>query len=239
MLKIDSEGEAVWDRAYGGELDEVGYCALLLPDGILACGFTKSFGSGMEDVYLVRTDLEGTLLWQKAWGDEQDDRGWAVLGSDGEFYVVGRTRSQAGDSEVLLLRVDPDGDVLWNRTYGGPGQDEALAALTTEDGSIVTAGLTESLGAGKSDVHLLRLTSGGDIITEATFGGAEYDEAKAIVEDDGGYIMAGWTSSSGEGDEDVYVLKVVPETWPILSSLLASFYLYGFSTRHSRQSHAK
>jgi len=98
-------------------------------------------------------------------------------------------------------------DTLWTRTYGGAGTDRAYAIQCTDDGGYVLAGFTCSL-SGVEDAYLVKTDSNGDTLWTSSYGGEGYDYAQDVRQtNDGGYIIAGHTSSFGAGSYDMYLVK--------------------------------
>ena len=98
---------------------------------------------------------------------------------------------------------------VWQKTYGGSDHDVAEAIISTEDGGFIVAGWTKSFGNGKSDVYLIRIDKDGNKVWQKTYGGSNHDVAEAIIPtEDGGFIVAGYTASFGNGGRDVYLIKI-------------------------------
>jgi len=127
----------------------------------------------------------------------------------GGFILVGQTESfGAGSKDVYLIKTDVVGDTLWTKTFGGTAVDWAIDVRQTPDGGYVIAGATQSFGAGGEDVYLIRTDSLGDTLWTKTFGGAGMDAGTSLaLTDDCGIIVTGYTSSSGFGSYDAYVIK--------------------------------
>jgi hypothetical protein len=88
-------------------------------------------------------------------------------------------------------------------------EDWANSIIQTKDRGYMVAGWTSSMGAGKTDVWIIKLNKRGDLVWDRTFGGSEDDEAHSIIQtEDGGYAVAGWTESKGAGNSDVWVIKL-------------------------------
>jgi len=116
---------------------------------------------------------------------------------------------------------------MWSRTYGGAGQEVAYAVVETSDGGYALAGYTLSFGAGSYDFWLVKTDADGSMIWNQRYGGAEDDIAYSlVVTSDGGFAIAGETSSFGAGDSDFWLVKTneygIPEfpSWAILPLLL-------------------
>jgi hypothetical protein len=109
LVKTDTGGENPQNFSFGGPGTELAYDARLLPDGgCIIVGTTSSFGSGSNDVYLVRTDSLEDSLWTRTYGGARDDQGTSVSPCfDGGYIVAGWTRSFSVEStDVLLVKTD-------------------------------------------------------------------------------------------------------------------------------------
>jgi hypothetical protein len=167
LVKVDANGGTLWERAYGGEDEDVGYCVQQTTDGgYVVAGYTNSFGgSYWHDVYLVRTNAHGDTLWTRTFGGTSFDQGYSVQQTtDGGYITVGGTSSfGVGGTAAYLIKTDADGDTLWTRTYGGDDDDVGYAVQQTSDGGFIIAGVTESYGAGSADVYLIKTDSLGNV----------------------------------------------------------------------------
>jgi hypothetical protein len=169
LIRTDSDGEIQWTRTFGGTADDEGYYVQQTADGgFILTGYSKSFGAGQKDVYLVRTDADGDVVWTKTLGGSSVDVGESVLQTaDGGYVITGFTSSYgAGGMDVYLLRTDSAGDTLWTKTMGGTGYDRCNSVQISADGGYFAAGLTTSFGSGSSDVYLIKLDPETGIETE-------------------------------------------------------------------------
>jgi len=209
LIKTDTNGDTLWTRTYGGGGGDYGYAVEQTTDGgYIVAGGTNSFGAGLSDMYLIKTDSIGDTLWTKTYGGVNSDWAYAVeQTTDGGYIVAGNTKSfGAGDYDVYLIKTDSIGDTLWTRTYGGGSGDRASAVQQTTDGGYIVAGSTGSFGAGSSDVYLIKTDANGDTLWTKTYGGGSGDWASAVQQtNDGGYIMTGHTHSFGGGV--LYLIK--------------------------------
>jgi uncharacterized delta-60 repeat protein len=124
--------------------------------------------------------------------------------------VAGSTYSfGAGNFDFWVLKLNADGTVAWQKTYGGASADWGNYIQQTADGGYIVAGYTDSFGAGASDLWILKLNADGTIAWQKTYGGTGADSANAVQQTaDGGYIVAGYTNSFGEGRGDFWILKL-------------------------------
>jgi hypothetical protein len=110
--------------------------------------------------------------------------------------------------DAWLIKTDANGHEEWNKTFGGEGDDAANSVGQTSDGDYIIAGYTESYGAGKHDVWLIKTDEKGIELWNRTFEGIKDDEANSVRQTyDGGYILAG-TKSYGPGGSDVWLINV-------------------------------
>ncbi len=150
-------------------------------------------------------------LWTRAYGGTAwDDGNDLRQTSDGGFIVAGMTQSFGqGSYDVYLLRTDARGDTLWTRTFGGPGLEDARGVIETRDGGFAIIGRSASSGAGGSDLYVVRTNANGEEVWSNTYGGSDEDDGQAILElPDGGFWLVGQTASEGNGDDDVYLVRV-------------------------------
>ncbi len=158
LIKTDSNGDTLWTKTYGGTDSDKGYFVKECTDsGFIIVGETKFSGTDLEDVYLIRTDLNGDTLWTKTYGGTDSDKGYSVQEcADSGFIIVGYT-SSFGDGNVYLIKTNTDGDTLWTKTYGGTKYDEGNSVQECAGGGFIIAGYTNSFGAGKNDVYLIKI----------------------------------------------------------------------------------
>ena len=212
VLRLDDSGNVVWQRAYGGAGFDQGDDIRFTPDGgfIAAC-FTTSAGAGQEDLWLLKLDAAGGIQWQRTLGGTAADLAEHVeTTSDGGYLATGFTRSFGfGRNDVWVIKLSPSGDVLWQRVIGAPGDDIPEYLEKTADGGFVIAGATDSFGAGGTDAFLLKFDASGVLQWQRAYGGSGADYAESVRQTgDGGFIIGGHTDSSGAGGHDVWAVRL-------------------------------
>ena len=203
----------VWDQTFGADKEEKGYGVTVTPDGDIAvAGVTRSFSKGKEDFYVVKTDPNGKLLWEKRLGKARKDIAYAIDNApDGGFYICGTSKSYSkeGDYDMVVMRLDANGAVLWGKSLGGSGKDYGYDLVTTRDGGVAAIGKTKSFGHGHYDMYVVKLSPEGKLLWSKAFGGEDNDEGHGITElPDGSLIAVGGTESFGAGDFDFYIVKL-------------------------------
>jgi len=212
VIKLDSNGNLQWTKTIGGQHREEGTSLIQTSDGGYAiAGVTISFGAGEADVYVVKLDANGKPQWTKTIGGPKDDRGFSLIQtSDGGYAIAGYTKSfGAGEWDFYVVKLDANGNLQWTKTIGGPKDDQGFSLIQTSDGGYVIAGGTDSFGAGKADVYVVKLDANGNLQWTKTIGGEYFDGGSSIIQTaDGGYAIGGATTSFGAGLLDVYVVKL-------------------------------
>jgi hypothetical protein len=212
LLKTDRNGKEEWSKTFGGSDDDRAFAVEQTSDGgYIVAGGTRSFGAGQDDVFLLRTDADGDQLWLRTFGGAEWDSARSVQQtSDGGFIVAGTTTSfGAGFQDVYLIKTDNNGYHVWPMTtFGGTGIDWGNSVRQTSDGGYIVAGSTGSFGAGSDDAYLIKVSQSGFKVWSKTFGGTANDSARSVRQtSDGGYILAGATTSFGAGGADFYLIK--------------------------------
>jgi hypothetical protein len=207
VLRLDSEGNVVWNQTFlegsGSEFRSV----LNLDDGFLLVG-NVFLPSGKTDGYVVRIDDEGKTCWNITLDGEDFGKLFSAVKVQDGFVLVGLSYSFGGDSEVLVVKIDDDGNEVWSKTFGGAMEDAGRAVASVEGNCYVVAGYTNSMSNGDYDFLLLKLDASGNMVWNKTYGGTESDKAYAIAETRGGCVVTGDTRSKGAGESDAWIIKV-------------------------------
>jgi len=262
LVKTDAFGNMEWNKTYGGPDDDRARSVLQTNDGgYMVAGSTTSFYVGWSDAWLIKTDSNGNMQWNKTYGggEQYSESATCIVQTiDGGYAFTGR-RYVAGYADFWLVKIDSNGNQLWTKTFEGAQGDESLSVAHTNDGGYIIAGHTYSFGAyygeiwlvktdtngnqqwGKTfrgqigasaysvrqandygyiitgtvditfsnyDFWLIKTDSMGNMQWNKTYGGAQNDHAYCIVQTiDGGYAVAGGTSSFGAGLSDAWVVK--------------------------------
>lgn len=160
LIKTDSDGEKTWQKTYGGEdFDCASSIRRTSDGGYVIVGSTRSSGSGEDDVYLLRLDSAGNVVWSKTYGGEGYDWGEGVQQtSDGGFAIVGITGlDESKWFDIYLIKTDETGNTLWSKTFGGVNWDAGYAVFEVQDGSYVIGGNSASLVDYSSDMFLSKV----------------------------------------------------------------------------------
>ncbi len=212
MVKLDSYFNIEWTKTIGGNNIDVGNSITQTSDGgYVIVGYTGSYGAGNYDVYLIKLDSIGNVKWTRTVGGTGYDYGNSVVqAKDGGLVISGYTGSfGAGSYDVYVVKLDSVGNLKWTKTIGGTGDDEGNSITLTKDGGYAITGGTQSFGAGKEDVYVVKLDSLGNLKWTKTIGGTGDDAGNAIIQtNDNGYAITGQSDSYVGGGLDEYIVKL-------------------------------
>ncbi|MFX0194902.1 MAG: carboxypeptidase regulatory-like domain-containing protein [Candidatus Hodarchaeota archaeon] len=211
-VTVGAEPAIQWENTFGGNSDDTSSAVQQTSDGgYIIAGTTESYSTWGSDVYLIKTDAGGNKVWQQCFNKSEEDDGWSVQQtSDGGYIIAGRAYlgGEKGH-DVYLIKTNSSGSKQWESTFGGNSYDYGYSVQQTSDGGYIIAGVTNSYGAGFTDVYIVKTNSSGEMQWQRTFGGGSSDYGKSVeLTSDGGYIIAGQTGSFGAGGPDAYLVKI-------------------------------
>ena len=235
VVKLDANGEIVWQRLYGGTQADGGRAIQQTKDGgyIVAASSSSSDGDvsvnrGGQDFWIIKLDAVGNIVWQRTFGGSGDDVPASIRQTtDGGYIVAGYTESNDGDvsgnnglRDFWIIRLDAEGNLIWQRALGGTRFDQAACVQQTRDGGFIIVGESNSRDGdvsqnnGGVDFWVVKLDAGGNLIWEKSLGGPGGEGAQSVQQtSDGGYIIAGGTTrgrfnSSRQRGFDFWIVKL-------------------------------
>ena len=155
IMKINELGDTLWTKTYGGYQDDVGAHSIQTSDlGYIVTGQTSSYGNGVNDLWLIKTDASGDSLWTRLYGGSSLDEGSFVQQtSDNGYIITGINFSQVlpDYGDAWLVKTDSVGIKLWEKTFGGLGLDWGRTVQQTSDGGYALTGWREIVFNGEPD----------------------------------------------------------------------------------------
>lgn len=219
---MDASGTIEWSKYYGGLLTDTPEGIVQTEDnGYIIVGGSDSMDTditnniGSYDFWVVKISATGIVDWEKSYGGDEIDIAWSIVKSgDGNFLIVGDTRSNnvdisnnIGAADLWLIKISPLGELLWEKTLGGTSFDVARDITATQDGGFLLAGSSRSNDVdvsknnGQNDAWALKIDSNGTIEWETSVGGTNIDFAYGITElNNKKVVVVGDTYSN---DEDI------------------------------------
>jgi hypothetical protein len=223
IIKIDQDGNKLWDRTYGGNvMDFFGSTISTSDGGYLLGGYTNSGQAydktepsrGEYDYWVVKVDANGNKLWDKTLGGSGYDAGGGVLQTlDGGYLVWGQSPSPAsgdksensfGDVDVWIVKLNANGQKLWDKTIGGNNYDDCNVIRQTSDGGYILAGNSTSTISGfksencrgEMDFWVLKVDANFQKVWDKTIGGSNNDFLRSMtLTSDGNILLAGRSES--------------------------------------------
>jgi hypothetical protein len=229
IVKVDANGNKLWDKRYGGPGDDELRAMEITSDGGYIFVGESSSGIGGEktesnhgefDVWAVKTDVNGNLQWEATYGGSLDDRVNAIQQTPDGGFIIGAwtispvgfdvTQTGRGSSDMWLIKTDANGLKLWDGRYGGNDNEYLYSLGQTQDGGFILGGYTRSNvngevtipGKGGFDFWIVKTDIDGVKLWDKRYGGQQDEKGKSIaVTADGGFVMGGWSESLSGGDK--------------------------------------
>lgn len=229
IVKINSSGNIEWEKTFGGSGGDALLAVKQTNDGgYILAGFSDSGISGDKtesslggnDYWIIKINSTGILEWQNTIGGGSDDYLNSIIQTPDDGFLLGgsshsgisgdKTETVSGFDDYWIVKTDNAGNIEWQNTIGGNG-NEALTSLNfTLDGNFIIGGYSDSELSGDKteasnglfDYWILKLDINGNIIWQNTIGGTSNDNLGSITPtEDGGFIIAGQSSSGISGDK--------------------------------------
>ncbi len=223
IIKLNSNGNVEWQKTYGGSSYDDGYDIIQTNDGGFAvAGHSRSIDGDLtglnnadnNDIWLLKIDNIGNIMWQKMYGGTGDDQGRKIYQTaDNGFIIGGETTSTNGDVsynhgyyDYWAIKLNNLGAIEWQKTYGGIGQDSLMDILPTTDGGYILSGFSSSKSGdvsgnhGSTDVWVVKISNSGNMEWQKSLGGTKTELGYEIIQTtDGGYLQSAWAESN-DGD---------------------------------------
>ena len=208
LISVDKLGNSVWEKAFGGPNTDVGYAVRQAADGgFVIAGCKQPLVSGDDTAWMLKTDADGELAWEKTFGtiatsteeillEQAKD---VQLTADGGYVLAGHNHPAVGDFDGWLIKTDDEGNMEWDRTIGGENWDQAEAVVLTADGGYALAGMSRSYGPW-NQAWLVKTDAAGNQEWEKHFGGADDEWAYGLKQtgDEANVLIA---TCSGNGQQ--------------------------------------
>lgn len=219
VVKINENGEKVWDKVFKDYYNSIGNSIITTYDhNLVFTGFCYKDGAYFSDVWVVKMDEDGNVVWEKTFGSDGDDVANCVIEtSDHGYAIVGGTEANADfRTDFWLLKLDENGNKVWDQTFGGAKEDYAKCVVETSDKGLALAGYTQSKGSGDRGSNrsfwVIKTDSQGNLLWDNTYGESHFDVATSIcTTPDDGLAVAGYTKSEGVVNNDILVFKLAAD----------------------------
>ena len=218
LIRINSQGDSLWTKTFGGSGLELGADVQILEDGgFILLGSTESFGNGGSDIWLIKTDSEGEITWTKTFGDNSSDYGKSILKTPDDGYIIrGVTESFGyGNTTLVLIKIDSTGNKIWDNAFGGSDGEDGNALEETNDGGHILICHSYVHENSAYDIRLIKIDGSGSVDWDKTYGSLTDNYGFSVLQTfDGGYALTGSIGILGDGDinhSDIWLIKTDPE----------------------------
>ncbi len=244
VIKINSTGQKVWDKTFGGSNTEQLSSIIPTSDGgyILGgrslsniSGDKSENSKGDYDYWIVKINSSGQKVWDKTYGGSKtdilnsitqtSDGGFALLGHSNSNISGDKSENSKGETDYWIVKINSSGQKEWDKTFGGILFDLFPVINSTSDGGYILAGFSESNMSGDKtensrgsfDYWIVKINSLGQKEWDKTFGGSNGEILNSITQSlDGGYVLAGYSNSNVSGDKlensrggnDYWIVKI-------------------------------
>lgn len=216
-----------WEKDFGGAATDEGTSVIqTLDHGFLTVGFSESFGEDNDlDVYVVKTDIDGNIVWSKAYDLGYIEHGYKVLeAADGGFVIVGDIISRFGDSkDLLLLKISKTGELLWHRVYEKSGNQIGWSITKAINGGYIIAGETSDSLENDRDILVVAVDEMGVERWSRTYGGPKDDIARSICTTKDGYALVGVFENAIGFDNNLFIQTIDTLGQPGWADTLSTF----------------
>lgn len=212
VAKVSLAGKLLWEKAMGGKRDENAGGIVGTDDGgVIFAGDSESFGKTYRDIYYGKLNKDGKTVFSRVIGGKKTDEAHGLTRlKDGTIALVGmRDVNRKNYEDFFIMKMDQNGKIIWTKTFGEYDDDSLEDVTATMDGGMVAVGKTRSYGSEQTDLTVMKLNSDGKVIWHKIYGFKYYEYGNAVtMTQDGGFMIAGGTSTLGKGSHSVYMLAL-------------------------------
>lgn len=186
VIKLNSDGDTLWNKTFGGSREESGKTIVRTIDGdYVLTGNTRSndgdfsdMNRGLTDIFVIKLNSIGDAQWIKTFGGNYGDIPFSITQTtDRGFVLTGGTYSTEGEFrglikgsyDIFIMKLSNYGEIQWNKTFGGLGQDWGQSIIQTLNGKIVLTGGTNSnnddftgKNKGETDIFIISMDENGE-----------------------------------------------------------------------------
>ena len=201
-----------WELSFGGTKEDQGRAVIQTIDGgYVIAGYSESFGSDNDlDVYVVRTDVDGTELWSEVYDEGVTEHAYSIIQTEDKgFLIVGDINLPGEDFDIYLMKISPDGKFEWSKSYGNPGiLEQGRDIAKSDDGGFVLIGKAEDPENGDEDIIIVKVDEDGNEIWTKTYGSDANETGNAIINFQDGYAFVGNAGNPQGANTDIVLSHI-------------------------------
>lgn len=206
LLKINAFGDLKWTKNYGASGEDRFYSIIDANDeGYIMAGYSDSYGRGDKDMFIVKVDNNGDVVWRKNYGGDTEEEARSVVAVEDGYVMVGYVELESRNRDFFVVKVNEEGGLVWSRTYGDRFEyEEALDIVTNESGDLWIGGNAGTVGP----FYLMKTDGNGVVLWERIYETDFVEEqfSKMAATEDG--LLLTGTAAVSNDNNDLYLLKV-------------------------------
>jgi len=209
LAKFNQFGGKIWDKTYGTPNRDEGRSVIATSDGgYLIAGYTDGKSTGEADMYVIKTNDVGDVIWERSYGAPNYTVGYDIRETPNGYILVGTAQEVGAGRNIQMIKLDNNGGIEWQKSYGGSADEYGFGVTNTKDGGFAVVGYTQSMGNGAQDILVMKTSQTGAVLWAKTVGGGGRDYGYGITEDNSGNIaVTGYTKSYNDVIGDVLISK--------------------------------
>jgi hypothetical protein len=222
VLRIDGNGDLLWNRTFGGWNIDMGRAVAATADGgFIVVGDSSSFSEDDTDIYVLKVDGSGELVWDMTYGIYGSEIASDIIALEGGNYLISATRSlERRGGDICLLRINGNGELLWNISLEDEQEDTVNSVAVLEGGGFVLVGQSFSWEEEGLDLLIAVIDMDGEVLWIKRFQGMVSATANSVIQDTlGNVVIAGRTGRR----TDLNVIKI--EKSAIIGEVLPLFWV--------------
>jgi len=194
MIKLDKLGEKVWEQQGKDNGANILFSIKETPAGdFVACGHKRQSEGDTPDIYVVKADRTGRILWERTYGGVGFDCSKSIEVTPDECYMIaGSVSSEAGKSDLFLMKLNQSGHLLWEKNYDFSSDDEAFSISSTSDGDYILTGRMFNQQSRKYEMLLVKVFASGNVLKSFSYSVNGIEGGTDVIEtNDGGFLVSG------------------------------------------------
>jgi hypothetical protein len=212
LIKTDNNGNEIWEQTIRHPDNQITSSIIKSQDAFLILGTSSDSSNRDSNIILMKTDLDGHVLWNNQYGGEGRETGYQIIENGNGYLIVGTTNSYGnGRNDIIVINIDSNGNIIWEKTFGSPSDEEGRSISQVSDTIMITGSTFKNAGH-SLDQYFLQLNKNGEVSFNETYGTEVYDKGINTHFVGESYYLIG---SSGSRNTDFSITKINLETYTL------------------------
>jgi len=221
IIKTDANGNVQWSKSYGGSKEDIGYAIITTAKAYIAVGSSKSFSLGGEpDIYVVKVDFNGNLIWSFTYGNSFFEEGYDIVevpnNAGTTAYAVTGYKGEGngiGFDDAFLMKISASGSLIWFRDFrflfsGTILNSTGYALMLQGNNNLIVTGTVDDVSSTHKDVLLFKSDSNGNLQWNYRYGSSNDEEGFALAPNEmGGQVITGYTAANAAMLQDILLMR--------------------------------